>query len=218
MFSMRRRTSSPASKPLSPLVSIMSDSEEEPIFDPDWHHTENAGIYLHALGLLSIEWNMTEHYMSMLVAGFMSNSPASAPVAMSMGNQSKTDALLTLASTRNISKIGMKHIEFAAACFNRLRENRNILLHSHSMVPRKGQKIEFRRARASAPTLHLGCLTTLDEIGDNLVKTIALGQFISVLWIKTSRARHMKKSGLPWPNIFPLPNKLTQLPPEVRPE
>lgn len=194
----------------------MTDSKD-PLFDPDWHHTDEAAQCIHAVGLFSIEWNMVEHQFTITLANFMGGLFIGQSVATTIGNQTKAELLMKFFSIKPELASGVPIIENICKIYNRLRENRNILMHSHSIVPRANEKIEFRRAHPKSPMGHVGSLTSIEEIYQNIAATLALSQALTFVWIKTAPDKNINKRGQKWPKTMPIPKNFEQLPLEKFP-
>jgi hypothetical protein len=100
-----------------------------------YHETDEAAVLVYNLGRLSLEWNMVEHFFSTLIWELLGDYPTGMTVTGGMGNQSRADVILGLARQRIKNPDALDRIEFACKTFNTLRENRNILIHSHSIYP-----------------------------------------------------------------------------------
>src|SRR4051812_4499434 len=68
----------------------------EPL-DPDYHESEDAFLLVYNLGRLSLEWNMLEHFFTVMIWEMLGDFPTGMAVTGGMGNQSKADVILKLA-------------------------------------------------------------------------------------------------------------------------
>lgn len=169
---------------------------------------------LYLLGRISIEWNFCEHFIGTLIWHYVGGTFKGAAITANLGNQSKADMLLTLARRFETDAAFVGCVEFATTAFNRLRENRNILMHSHSIGPHESGKLEWRRTSSTAPMGHVGSLVGSDDMMANLNAIAALGFFTLALSLRKF-AKRKRQPVPPLPERFPVPDKLTQLPPDV---
>src|SRR5688572_9223636 len=103
------------------------------MFIPDYHETEEAMPLVYNLGRMSLEWNMMEQFFTGLIWTYLGDHGVGMAVTSGLGNQSRADVLLGLARQRKNKPELLKRVEFACKAFNILRENRNMLIHSHSI-------------------------------------------------------------------------------------
>lgn len=178
--------------------------------NPDYHTTEGCGVFMYHLGILSIDWNWCEHMFASLIWSYIGGIEKGLLVTPAIGNQSRADILLGLVRQYERSKKTICAFEFAAKAFNRLREIRNILMHSHSVRLHKSGKLEWVRMSSKGP-YHMIVLIGIDEFVDIFN---SVGEL--VLYITELSSRNLaKRNGLrppPLPGIFPLPDIPTQLP------
>src|SRR5262245_51174286 len=102
-------------------------------FIADYHEAEEAFPLVYDLGRLSLEWNMVEQFFTALIWEFLGDYPTGIAVTGGMGNRSKADVILKLSRDRIGNSDVVDRVEFACKVFNILRENRNMLMHSHSI-------------------------------------------------------------------------------------
>lgn len=185
------------------------------MFNPDFHETEEAAWLVYNLGRLSFEWNMVEQFFTALIWRFLGNDQLGMAVTGGLGNQSRADILLALAKQHKGSQELLESTEFSCKAFNIIRENRNFLIHSHSLVPSEAGKPEWRRATDRGPKGHLSTLADQHDLELLIAQTCQLGLFAVDLMpcVKPFR-RGMETPRLP--AKFPPPSKLTQLAPEGR--
>lgn len=183
------------------------------MFIPDYHETEEAFPLVYDLGRFSLEWNMVEHFFSALIWEFIGDFAQGMAITSGMGNQSRADVLLSLARQRDDPEL-VEHIEFACKAFNILRENRNLLMHSHSIFPpeKKGQKPHWRRATGRGPEAHASVEADLADLEELIALTAALGMFAVGL---STVIRPRRPGPRTLPDKFPLPRKLKTPPPEA---
>lgn len=184
----------------------------------DYHATDDCLVVMWYLGSISVEWNYCEHFLSTLIWPHFDNFEKGLAVTSNLGNRSRADLLLSLARKFERSKRIVERIEFATKVFNRLRETRNILMHSHSIGSHnKSGKLEWLRTSATAPLGHVGTLADiydLDRISTDIRRLTGFLMQISFYYLDKQNGR--KPRALP--KIYSLPDKLTQLPPEARPK
>lgn len=101
-------------------------------------------------------------------------------------------------------------MEFACRVFNILRENRNILIHAHSIFPtqQKGAKPEWRRATGRGPVGHTSALADLRDLADLIACVVKLGLFVVDL-VPLVRPRNNKQ--YVFPEKFAFPSKLRKV-------
>jgi hypothetical protein len=181
----------------------------------DYHETEEALIGVWLLGRVSINWNFCEHYLSTLIWTHFGDVEKGLTVTANLGNRSRADLLLSLTRKFERSKRVVECIEFATKAFNRLRETRNILMHSHTILPHESGKIAWIRTSATAPYGHVTALadeSDLNRVSEDICLLTRFLMDISFYYI----AKQNGKRPPSLPKDFPLPSKLTQLPPEGR--
>lgn len=181
-------------------------------FDPDYHETKEALPLIYNLGRLSLEWNMVEQFFTALVWELVGDYPTGMAVTGGMGNQSKADVILRISRNRVRNADTIDRIEFACKAFNILRENRNILIHSHSVFsPEVGEKPTWRRASGRDPTGHLSTKADFDDLDRIIAQICMLGIFATQLipFLRSKRKRAWRGGGPPsLPEKFPLPELL----------
>jgi hypothetical protein len=180
------------------------------IFVPDWHEREEAWPIVYNLGRLSLEWNMVEQFFTALIWQLLGDHRIGMAVTGGLGNQSRADIVLNLAREQPDSEILVKEIEFACKAFNIIRENRNILIHSHTILPREDGSVSWRRATGKGPTGHLTAIASFQDLEDIIESTVLLGLYTCDLigLIHAAREgrepkRHMDR--------LPMPKRLKQL-------
>jgi hypothetical protein len=176
-------------------------------FIADYHETEEAFPLVYDLGRLALEWNMVEQFFTALIWEYLGDHGVGMAVTGGLGNKSKADILLGLARERPGKPELIDRIEFACKVFDVLRENRNKLVHSHSIFrsEAKGGKPHWRRATGRGPEGHIGVLADLGDPEDLIASVCTLGLFVVDL-VPHVHPRDKKKRALP--AKFPLPKKL----------
>jgi hypothetical protein len=191
-------------------LSTGADEIMSEIFVPDYHEKEEAWPLVYNLGRLSLEWNMVEQFFTALIWQLLGDHRIGMAVTGGLGNQSRADIVLNLAREQPNNESLVGEIEFACKAFNILRENRNILIHSHTIMPREDGSVSWRRATGKGPSGHLTTLASFGDLEDLIEATARLGLFTCDLigLIHAAREgrepkRHMER--------FPMPKKLKQL-------
>jgi len=67
-------------------------------FIADYHETEEALPLVYNLGRVSLEWNMVEHFFTAMIWELLGDYRAGMAITSGMGNTSKADVVLRLAS------------------------------------------------------------------------------------------------------------------------
>lgn len=185
------------------------------MFMADYHETEDAFPLVYDLGRFSLEWNMVEQFFTALIWEFLGDHGVGMAVTGGLGgNQSKAGVLLNLARQRANNKELIDRVEFACRAFNILRENRNMLVHSHSIFPAENGKPHWRRATGKGPVGHLSVEADLADLEMLIAQTCQLGLFVVSLIPFARPRRHRGVSPANMPDKFPLPTKLIQPLPE----
>ncbi|PBC09108.1 hypothetical protein [Mesorhizobium sp. WSM3859] len=133
-------------------------------FDPDYCESKEAIPLVHALGLISIDWNMTEQFMTALIWNYVGGHEIGMSVTNNIGNRSKADMLLDLAKKFEKDKKILLNIEQTVKAFNILRDNRNMLMHSHTVDKNKNGHCEWRRQNPKAPLGSVGMIADLEDL------------------------------------------------------
>ena len=193
--------------------------------DADYHETEEAFPLVYDLGRVAIEWNMVEHFFTAMIWELLGDFPTGMAVTAGMGNQSKADVILKLARERIRNPDVLDRIEFACKTFNTLRENRNMLVHSHSIFQPEepGAKPSWARAVSrGGPTAHAWTEADLGDLELLIAQICNLGLFVTALtaFLHPRTRRRLRKLGVRHPTLpdkFPPPRILTQSRPEAPP-
>ena len=113
-------------------VLFMNDTTNDGDFNPDYHETEEFENGVFALGMFIIAWNFAENNFGQLLASFAGETGQI--LALGLGNQSKSNAMMELARASDAGPDFLDAIEFACKAFGRLKDNRNALAHAHSIT------------------------------------------------------------------------------------
>ena len=201
----------------------MTDGEEQEFgnnpSEPSiyFHHSDECGPVVYLLGLIALDWNYCEHLFSTLIWHYVGGHETGLSITPKMGNQTRADVLLDLARKFEPDSGVLDRIQFARKALNQLREVRNVLMHTHSIIPHESGSYEWRRASTKAPTGHGASLANLDELTQTINAIGTLAMFI--LQIVLLHMAREKGDELPeLPEKFEMPKKLTQLPFEELPE
>lgn len=176
----------------------------------DYHETEDCLLPMWLLGRISVDWNYCEHQMGVLIWHYFDDIGKGIAVTGSLGNQSKADLLLNFVRQYERSKAVANRTEFAAKAFNRLRESRNILIHSHSVVPHESGKLAWTRAGSPIGRGHKSVLADVNDLHALHDEIIKLTKFmLQITYYQIARKKGGKRPKLP--RIYALPNMLSAL-------
>jgi hypothetical protein len=184
---------------------------------PDYHETEGAMGLVYGLGRVSIEWNMVEQFFTVLIWRYVGDDlRIGMAITSNLGNQSRADVLIALARQHQGDPELLERVEFACKAFNILRENRNMLMHSHSIHDLEtGKKPIWVRATGRGPKGHATVEADVADL-ENIVSDLArLGMFAVYLTEHVRPFGKRRRKRGPLPEIFPLPRKLSPPPPEA---
>lgn len=151
------------------------------VFEADYHETEEALPIVYNLGRLCLEWNMLEQFFTALIWHLLGDYEVGMAVTGGLGNQSRADIVLNLARQQPNSEELVKQVEHACKAFNILRENRNILVHSHSIYPADGGAVHWRRATGRGPVGHLTTVASFTDLEEQIAAIATLGFFTTDL-------------------------------------
>jgi hypothetical protein len=186
--------------------------ENAATFVADYHETEAALPLVYNLGRVSLEWNMVEQFFTTIIWELLGDYPAGMAVTGGMGNVSKADVVLRLSRERIRDKDTIDAVEFACKAFNILRQNRNVLIHSHSIYPAEsGGKPTWRRASGKGPSGHLSAKIDFEDLENIIAQICELGVFITGLvpFLHRRRRKHWPYKVRPQlPLFFPMPTPL----------
>jgi hypothetical protein len=183
-------------------------------FIADYHETEEAFPLVYNLGRVSLEWNMVEQFFTAMVWELLGDYRSGMAVTGGMGNTSKADVVLRLSRERVRELDTLDAIEFACKAFNILRENRNILIHSHSIFrSENGGKPHWRRATGKGPAGHITAEADFADLEKLIADICTLGLFVTGLipFLHRKRRKHWPNKVRPsLPSKFPMPGLLRQ--------
>lgn len=192
------------------LFSIEApDMNDEPNLDffPDYHEHEDFQPAMMALSHFVIQWNWAEHNFNVLLWQYIGDFNTGSMYTAGLGNQSRADALLSLAKLHEKDEEIIDRIMFAIKAFGRIKDNRNSLVHAHSVTYYNDEERKPRWVRGSKnpKNIHVYCFADIDDIVRNLNAACQLSTFLSEIMIYY--ASPMK----PRPSLekFPLPDALT---------
>jgi len=170
-----------------------------------------------ALSHLVLMWNWAEHNFNVLLWQYVGDLTTGSMYTAGLGNQSRADALLALARLHEKDEDILGRILFAAKAFGRIKDNRNSLVHAHSIAyaPDDDPKPRWIRASKNPKNIHVFCYAGYDDIIANLEGAAQLAQFLLDLVIYYSSPMRPAPSL----EIFALPDALTPHPvPRIEPE
>ena len=110
---------------------MSDDLFPDPITDDPWH------LHFHAVGMMTAYWNNAENTVSWYIgqlAGLDLFHPAQHLLIDKIGNVTKADALVPLATYLSWEPEGIAAAEHFVRMFNICRENRNVILHAKYRV------------------------------------------------------------------------------------
>jgi hypothetical protein len=182
-------------------------------FFPDYHEYPDFQPAMLALSHFTIQWNWAEHNFNVLLWALSGDFFTGAQYTAGLGNQSRADLMLATARRKEKDPEILSLIEFCVKAFGRIKDNRNSLLHAHSVtVGEEGDgKPRWIRASNNPRSLHVYCLADEDDIIENLEAACQLGMLLPQIttWYI---GRVPKKKRRPSLGIFPLPNVLKPTP------
>jgi hypothetical protein len=102
-----------------------------------------------------------------------------------LGNQHRADALLALARLHEKDEEIIDRILFAIKAFTRLKDNRNSLVHAHSITYyyKDESKPRWVRGSKNPKNIHVYCFADIDDIFSNLNAACCLANYLSELMI-----------------------------------
>jgi hypothetical protein len=184
-------------------------------FIADYHETEEAFPLVYDLGRIALEWSMVEQFFTAIIWELLGDYPSGMAVTGGMGNVSKADVALRLSRERIPGEDVLGAIEFACKAFNILRENRNKLIHSHSIFRgENGRKPHWRRATGKGPIGHASVEADLADLERVIAEICNLGKFTTALvpFLHRRRRKHWPDKKRPkLPAKFPMPTLLVQV-------
>lgn len=183
-------------------------------FFPDYHEHEDFQPAMLALSHFTIQWNWAEHNFNVLLWALSGDFFTGAAYTAALGNQSRADLMLATARRKERDPEILALIEFCVKAFGRIKDNRNALLHAHSVSLGEedllGIKPKWTRASNNPRSLHVYVLADESDIIANLEGAcqlaLLLGQLVGFYLGRVDPPRR------PSLGIFPLPNVLTPIP------
>ncbi|WP_375429250.1 hypothetical protein [uncultured Sphingomonas sp.] len=120
---------------------------------------------------------MVEQFFTALIWQLLGDHGVGMAVTGGLGNQSRADIVLNLARQQPNNAELISNVEYACKAFNILRENRNILVHSHSIFPTDDGTVHWRRATGRGPTGHLTTAASFADLEKMIESIVNLGMF-----------------------------------------
>ena len=153
---------------------------------------------------------MVEQFFTALVWQLLGDHGVGMAVTGGLGNQSKADIVLNLSRQQPNNSELVSDVEFACRAFNIIRENRNILLHSHTILPTEDGAVNWRRATGRGPKGHVTTRASFDDVEALIQSTCNLGLFACHLM---GLARAAKTGEEPTKRMarFKMPQRLKQV-------
>ena len=180
------------------------------------------------LGEITHNWNFLEYQVAYLTSLYTLDEEATYSIASRLRNAEATTALLQLVREREHRVRIISAVEFAVSAFHRLRENRNVLVHSHHVFEITGKHVLWTRRSKTNPNnmvMILGTIRNLRKIAADIARLQAYFSGL-IAFTHYESSKHMaetdefirevlKKLGPrpPLPKRFPLPRKLEETPP-----
>jgi hypothetical protein len=175
-------------------------------FFPDYHEHEDFQPAMLALSHLVIQWNWAEHNFNVLLWQYIGDFNTGSMYTAGLGNQSRADAMLALARLHEKDKEVFDRIVFAVKAFSRLKDNRNALVHAHSVTYCYAEEDKPRWVRGSKnpKNIHVYCFADVDDIVRYHEAACQLAMFLTELTIYYASASRPK----PALEMFSLPDPL----------
>lgn len=154
-------------------------------FFPDYHEHDDFQPAMLALSHLVIQWNWAEHSLNVLLWQFVGDFNTGSMYTAGLGNQSRADALLALARLHEKDEEIIEGIIFAIKAFGRIKDNRNALVHAHSVTYYFDEELKPRWVRGSKnpKNIHVYCFADIDDIVANLEAACQLATFVEGIMI-----------------------------------
>jgi hypothetical protein len=186
-------------------------------FLPDYHEHEDFQPAMLALSHFTIQWNWAEHNFNVLLWALSGDFFTGAAYTAGLGNQSRADLMLATARRKEADPEILSLIEFCVKAFGRIKDNRNSLLHAHSVsFGEDHSKPRWTRASNNPRALHVYCLADESDIIENLEAACQLAMLLGEVTI--FYIGKVDPPPRPSLGIFPLPQALkpTPIAPETR--
>ena len=179
-------------------------------FFPDYHEHENFQPAMLALSHFVLQWNWAEHSFNVLLWQYIGDFATGSMYTAGLGNQSRADALIALAKLHEKDEAVFERIQFAVKAFGRIKDNRNSLVHAHSVTysPDEDPKPKWLRASKNPNNIHIYCYADADDVVANLDASAQLAMFLMELTV------HYSSPIKPSPSLqeFSIPDALTPHP------
>lgn len=176
----------------------------------DYHEHDDFQAAMLALSHLVIQWNWAEHNFNVLLWQYIGDFNTGSMYTAGLGNQSRADALLALARMHEKDQEIIERISFSIKAFGRIKDNRNALVHAHSvtLLPGEDSKPRWIRGSKNPKNIHVYCLADEQDIVDNMSAACRLAMYLTELIIYYASPLRPRPSL----EIFPLPDALTTHP------
>ena len=154
-------------------------------FFPDYHEHQDFQPAMLALSHLVVQWNWAEHMFNVLLWQYVGDFDTGSMYTAGLGNQSRADALLALAKLNENDEDIIDRIEFSIKAFGRIKDNRNSLVHAHSVTfyYDEEEKPRWLRGSKNPKNIHVYCFANHDDIIQNLESSCELSMFLEELLI-----------------------------------
>jgi len=154
-------------------------------FFPDYHEHDDFQPAMLALSHLVVQWNWAEHNFNVLLWQYVGDFNTGSMYTAGLGNQSRADALLALARLHEKDHEILAGIEFSIKAFGRIKDNRNALVHAHSVTyyHMDEDKPRWIRGSKNPKNIHVYCFADLDDIIANLNAAAQLSIFLSEIMV-----------------------------------
>ena len=147
---------------------------EEPFY-PDWHESEEAVPLVYLLGKISLEWNMAEQFQTGFMWSLFGDFATGMAVSANLGNRPKQAIIAELVEQRSDASKLLPFLKQTSRNFSALQENRNLLVHSHTIFRQAG-KPEWRKATGKGPNGHISVLADADDLETIVSQIVELAQ------------------------------------------
>jgi hypothetical protein len=172
------------------------------------------------IGAATLSWNSAEEALERFIWYYLRSDEVGHIVTSKLHNVGRLDVLRNLVDAcESVADIRTRIDHFLDA-FDILRLNRNVIVHSVSFSLHGGEEtFNFERLKKSIRTREYDTysmpLETLEKLNEQIEQLISFGK--TVLLIMQRRTGLIDqpyfdwKKPPPWPDIFPLPEKLSSL-------
>jgi hypothetical protein len=186
-------------------------------FIPDYHEDPDFQPAMLALAHFAIQWNWAEHNFNVLLWALSGDFLTGAAYTSGLGNQSRADLMLATARRKERDPEILALIEFSVKAFGRIKDNRNSLLHAHSVISgEEHDKPRWTRASKNPRSIHVYVLADESDVTENLEGACQLATLLNQL--ATFYLGRVDPPRRPSVGIFPLPEALTPTPIVPEPE